>query len=285
VTTNDDTNKPSLGQYGVWTGNPISPEVAIEVEKLGYGAFWVNSLAPADLSWADPVFDQTATLKAATGIINIWTSPAGPVAEAYHRVEQKYPGRFLLGIGAGHREVITEWEKPYDALVNYLDELDGYGVPANRRVLAALGDQVLKLSSRRGAGAHPYLTTPEHTAHARKLLGPSAFLAPENKVVLSTDVGYARAKGRETVDLYLGLNNYLNSWKRLGFSDQDIAKPGSDKLIDAVIAYGTADDIAACLGQHVTAGADHVAIQMLESHKLIPTLTALAGPLGLQPKE
>ena len=181
MTTNNDAKKPDLGQYGVWTGNPISPEVAIQIEKLGYGAFWVNSLAPMDLSWTDPVFDQTDTLQAATGIINIWTSPAGPVAEAYHRVEQKYPGRFLLGIGAGHREIITEWQKPYDALVNYLDQLDQYGVPANRRILAALGDQVLKLSARRGAGAHPYLTTPEHTAHARELLGPLGIPCPRTQ--------------------------------------------------------------------------------------------------------
>jgi probable F420-dependent oxidoreductase len=282
--SNEDATKPYLGQYGVWTGSPISSEVAIEIEKLGYGAFWVNSLAPIDLTWVDPVFDQTTTLRAATGIINIWTSPAGPVAEAYHRVETKYPGRFLLGIGAGHREIITEWEKPYDALVQYLDELDKYGVPANRRILAALGDQVLKLSTRRGAGAHPYLTTPEHTAHARKLLGSSAFLAPEHKIVLSTDVEYARNIGRGTVELYLGLNNYLNSWKRLGFTEQDIARPGSDKLIDAVIAYGTAQEVAERLQQHVSAGADHVAIQVVDAANLLPTLAALAEPLGLPPR-
>jgi probable F420-dependent oxidoreductase len=281
VTSNEETTKPNLGQYGAWTGNPVSAEQAVEIEKLGYGAVWVNSMAPADLSWTDPIFDQTSTLKAATGIINIWTSPAGPVAEAFHRVEGKYPGRFLLGIGAGHREVITEWQKPYDALSKYLDELDRYGVPTNRRILAALGDRVLKLSASRGAGAHPYLTTPEHTAHARELLGPSAFLAPENKVVLSTAVDHARELGRSAVDLYLGLNNYLNSWKRLGFSDDDLTKPGSDALIDAVIAYGSAEQIAQRLQQHVASGADHVAVQVVEGDQLLPVLTALAGPLGL----
>jgi probable F420-dependent oxidoreductase len=282
MTLKDEPTKPDLGQYGAWTGNPVSAEDAIEIEKLGYGAVWVHSMAPSDLSWVDPIFDQTALLQAATGIINIWQSPAGPVSEAFHRVEGKYPGRFLLGIGAGHREAVgVHWEKPYEALVNYLDELDKYGVPRNRRILAALGDQVLKLSASRGAGAHPYLTTPEHTAHARELLGPTAFLAPESKVVLSADVDHARALGREAVDLYLGLKNYRNSWKRLGFGDEDLIKPGSDKLIDAVIAYGSADQIAQRLRQHVAAGADHVAVQVVEGGSLLPVLSALAVPLGL----
>ncbi|MGV0806905.1 LLM class F420-dependent oxidoreductase [Mycolicibacterium setense] len=273
--------KPDLGRFGAWTGNPVSPPVAREIEKLGYGAVWVNSTAPSDLSWVDPIFEQTTTLKAATGIVNIWASPAGPVAEAFHRVDQKYPGRFLLGIGAGHREHISQWEKPYDALNKYLDELDRYGVPADRRILAALGDRVLQLSAARGAGAHPYLTTPEHTARAREVMGPAAFLAPEHKVVLSSDAGSARVLGREAVNLYLGLNNYLNSWKRIGFSDKDITKPGSDDLIDAVIAHGTAPQIARRLHQHLTAGADHVAIQVIEADKLLPVLTALAPALGL----
>ncbi|MET0452251.1 MAG: LLM class F420-dependent oxidoreductase [Mycobacterium sp.] len=281
MTSNEVAAKPDLGQYGAWTGNPVSAEVAVEIERLGYGAVWVHSMAPSDLSWVDPIFDQTSTLRAATGIINIWNSPAGPVAEAFHRVEQKYPGRFLLGIGAGHREIVTGWEKPYDALAKYLDQLDEYGVPTNRRILAALGDRVLKLSASRGAGAHPYLTTPEHTAHARELLGPTAFLAPENKVVLSTDVEAARARGRKAIELYLNLDNYLNSWKRLGFSDEDITKPGSDRLVDSVIAYGTAAQIALRLQAHAAAGADHVAIQVVESDDLLPVLTALAAPLGL----
>jgi probable F420-dependent oxidoreductase len=279
--TATDAAKPDLGRFGVWSGVPVSPETAVEIERLGYGAIWRPSSAPDDLSWVDPLCDQTTTLKAANGIINIWQSPAGPVAEAFHRVEQKYPGRFLLGIGAGHREVISGWEKPYDALVAYHDELDRHGVPAHRRILAALGDGVLKLSALRGAGAHPYLTTPEHTAHARELLGPSAFLAPEHKVVLTTEVDAARALGRDKAELYLNLNNYLNSWRRLGFTEEDLTKPGSDRLIDAVIAYGTAEQIATRLLEHTAAGADHVTIQVIDDEQLLPVLTALAKPLGI----
>ncbi len=283
-TSREAAGKPDLGKFGVWTVNPVSPEVAVELESLGYGAVWASSSAPDDLSWVDPIFDRTTTLKAATGIINIWTSPAGPVAEAFHRLEQRHPGRFVLGIGAGHREAITQWEKPFDALNAYLDDLDRYGVPAHRRVLAALGDGILKLSARRGAGAHPYLTTPEHTARARDVMGPAAFLAPEQKIVLSDDAAESRALGRDVLDLSLGLANYRNSWKRIGFSDNDVAKPGSDELVDAVIAHGTADQIAQRLHQHIAAGADHVAIQVIGTKELLPALTTLAPALGLSPR-
>lgn len=284
TTTGAAAGKPDLGQFGVWTVNPVSPDVAVELESLGYGAVWASSSAPDDLSWVDPIFDRTTTLKAATGIINIWTSPAGPVAEAFHRLEHRHPGRFVLGIGAGHREVITQWEKPFDALNAYLDDLDRYGVPAHRRVLAALGDGILKLSARRGAGAHPYLTTPEHTARARNVMGPAAFLAPEQKIVLSDDIPASRALGRAALDMSLGLANYRNSWKRIGFSDNDVTKPGSDELVDAVIAHGTADRIAQRLQQHRAAGADHVAIQVIGTTDVLPALTTLAPALGLPPR-
>lgn len=275
--------KPEFGQYGVWTFGNVSPEQAVEIEKLGYGAVWIGGSPAADLSFVEPILERTEALQVATGIVNIWTADANQLAESYHRIEAAYPDRFLLGVGVGHPEHTQEYRKPYDALVEYLDVLDAAKVPTSRRVIAALGDKVLKLSAQRSAGAHPYLTTPEHTAHAREVLGESVFLAPEHKVVLSTDAAAARAVGRETVEFYLGLSNYLNNWRRLGFTEDDIAKPGSDRLIDGVVAHGTADDIAARLGQHVAAGADHVTIQVLGGwDKLIPTLTALAGPLGLK---
>lgn len=231
----------------------------------------------------EPILANTTTLKVATGIVNIWTAAPGPVAESFHRIEAAYPGRFLLGIGVGHPEATQEYQKPIDALRGYLDKLDEYGVPKNRRVIAALGPQVLKLSAARSAGAHPYLTTPEHTAEARRLLGPEAFLAPEHKAVLTTDADKARKVGRGALDIYLNLQNYLNSWKRLGFTDEDVAKPGSDRLVDAVVAYGTPEAIAARLTEHLDAGADHVPVQVLtSSDRLVDALAALAGPLGLK---
>ena len=273
--------KPDLGAFGSF-GRGVTPEQAAQIEALGYGAVWVGGSPPAELDWVEPLLAATTTLKVATGIVNIWTAAPGPVAESFHRIEAAHPGRFLLGIGVGHPEAHQEYRKPIDALTEYLDKLDEYGVPRARRVVAALGPKVLQLSASRAAGAHPYLTTPEHTARARDLIGPEAFLAPEHKVVLTTNADEARAVGRKALDIYLNLANYLNNWKRLGFSDQDVAKSGSDRLVDAVVAYGTTDQIAARLREHLDAGADHVPVQVLTGpDKLVPALAELAGPLGL----
>lgn len=272
---------PNLGRFGSF-GRGVTPQQATEIEALGYGAVWVGGSPPAALSWVEPILQATTTLCVATGIVNIWSAPAQQVAESFHRIEAAYPGRFLLGIGVGHAEMISEYRKPYNALVEYLDRLDDYGVPANRRVVAALGPRVLGLSARRSAGAHPYLTTPEHTARARELIGPSAFLAPEHKVVLTTDSARARTVGRQALDMYFNLANYRNNWKRLGFTDDEVSRPGSDRLVDAVVAYGTPDAIAARLNEHLLAGADHVPIQVLtEDDNLVSALTELAKPLRL----
>lgn len=272
---------PNLGRFGSF-GRGVTPQQATEIEALGYGAVWVGGSPPAALSWVEPILQATTTLCVATGIVNIWSAPAQRVAESFHRIEAAYPGRFLLGIGVGHAEMISEYRKPYNALVEYLDRLDDYGVPANRRVVAALGPRVLGLSARRSAGAHPYLTTPEHTARARELIGPSAFLAPEHKVVLTTDSARAGTVGRQALDMYFNLANYRNNWKRLGFTDDEVSRPGSDRLVDAVVAYGTPDAIAARLNEHLLAGADHVPIQVLtEDDNLVSALTELAKPLRL----
>jgi probable F420-dependent oxidoreductase len=279
--------KPDLGRYGVWLGfRSIDPGLAAQIESLGYGAAWIGGSPDAELDWVDPALAQTNSLQLATGIVNIWSAPAPAVAQSYKRIESAHPGRFLLGIGVGHPEHTEEYVKPYDALVGYLDELDSDMVPTSRRVLAALGPKVLKLAAERSAGAHPYLTTPQHTAKAREEMGNSVFLAPEHKVVLTTDADEARRIGREAVELYLGLSNYVNNWLRLGFSEDDVRKPGSDRLVDAVVAYGSPEAIVQRLNEHLEAGADHVAIQVLggwTDETLLPALSELAGPLGLTP--
>lgn len=273
--------KPDLGRFGVF-GRGVTPQQAREIEHLGYGAFWRGGSPPADLDWVEPLLAATDTLKVGTGIVNIWTAAAEPVAESFHRIDAAYPGRFLLGIGVGHREADTAYKKPLDALNDYLDALDQHNVPADRRVIAALGPKVLTLSAERSAGAHPYLVTPEHTAQARKLIGDAAFLAPEHKVVLTTDADEARRIGREALTVYFKLTNYVSNWKRLGFTDTDVAEPGSDKLVDALVAHGAADAVAARLRAHLDAGADHVPVQVLGSpDRLVSVLAELAGPLGL----
>lgn len=268
-----------LNRYGVWKGGPVTPEQAKAIEDLGYGSVWIGGVFTSDLAYVEPLLEATEHLTVASGIVNIWTSPVDEIAAAFHRIEAAYPGRFLLGVGAGHPEASAEYRKPYDALVEYLDGLDAAGVPKERRVLAALGPKVLKLAADRAAGAHPYLTTPEHTRQAREIIGPDALLVPEHKVVLSTDAESAREIGRRTVDFYLKLSNYVNNWKRLGFSDEDVTSPGSDAFIDAVVAHGTATEIAARLHEHLDAGADQVLIQVLGDKGLVDTLTSLADTL------
>ncbi|MCX2931101.1 LLM class F420-dependent oxidoreductase [Mycobacterium sp. CVI_P3] len=273
--------KPDLGRFASF-GQGVTPEQAAAIEALGYGAVWVAGSPPAELDWVEPSLEQTSTLTLATGIVNIWTARPEAVATSFHRIESAHPGRFLLGVGVGHPEADAQFTKPMAALNAYLDVLDERAVPQQRRVLAALGPQVLQLAANRSAGAHPALITPEHTASARRLMGPDAFLAPVVPVVPTTDVEKARAVGRKALEMYLGLRNYLNNWKRLGFTDTDITRPGSDRLVDALVVSGAPETIASRLTEHLDAGADHVAIQVLTAPaKAIGTLAELAGPLGL----
>ncbi|MFD4366896.1 LLM class F420-dependent oxidoreductase [Rhodococcus sp. NPDC058521] len=279
----DSTSTPDLGQFGIWRGGFLKSDAARSIEELGYGTIWIGGSPPADLEAVEKVLDATETITVATGIVNIWTATAHDIADTYHRFEQKYPGRFLLGIGVGHPEQPgLDYSKPYSALVEYLEVLDERGVPAERRVLAALGPKVLELSAARSAGAHPYLTTPEHTRQAREHLG-RALLAPEQKVVLDDDAARARSIGRDAVDNpYLHLKNYVNNLKRLGYTEAEIAGGGSDRLIDDLVAHGTAQQVAARLNEHVRAGADHVAIQILPaSDDPVPVLRELATVLNL----
>lgn len=270
-----------LGEYGVWRGGTTKPGEAVEIERLGYGTLWLGSSPTADLAEAERLLDATETLVIATGIVNIWNSPAEEVARSYQRIVARHPDRFLLGIGAGHPEATSEFTKPYEALSEYLDVLDEGGVPKERRVLAALGPRVLRLAAERTAGAHPYLVTPEHTREARGIIGPEALLAPEQKAVLDTDPGRARAAGRSTLRMYLGLTNYVSNLRRLGFSEQDVAGDGSDRLFDAVILHGADGQIAAGLRAHREAGADHVALQVIGADDPLPGYRALAAALGL----
>lgn len=275
--------KPDLGRFGVWVRDPVSPEQAAEIERLGYGAVWVGGSPAAELSFVEPILERTETLQVATGVITSWIADPETVAESFHRIEAAHPGRFLLGIGVGHPEALPQYRTPVDALTAYLDQLDDLGVPAHRRVIAALGPRMLGLAAKRSAGAHPYLTTPEHTSSARRLMGPQAFLAPEHKALLCTDLAQVRETGQQILAMTLGLRNYRNNWKRMGFNDSDLGQPVSDHLIDAMIAHGTPSAVGERLTEHLDAGADHVPIRVLgAADQLLPSLSALAAPLGLK---
>jgi probable F420-dependent oxidoreductase len=259
--------RPQVGRIGIWVRQAgLSAELAREVESMGYGAVWIGSSPGGDLRIADELLTATKTLVVATGIVNIWADDAATIATAHHRITAAFPGRFLLGVGVGHPEATSDYQHPYRNLVQYLDVLDAEGVSPDERALAALGPKVLALARDRSAGAHPYLTTPEHTRQARELLGPEPLLAPEQKIVIEADPETARGLARRAVAKpYLELTNYLANLRRLGWSDDDFAAGGSDALIDALVGHGDAPTAAARVQQHLDAGADHVAIQLVSA--------------------
>jgi probable F420-dependent oxidoreductase len=272
------------GQYGIWVGGgQLTPDLAVTIEALGYGAVWIGGSPPADLELPESLLAATEGLVVATGIVNMWGSPAPEVAASYRRIAERYPDRFLLGVGIGHPEAVGEYKKPYATIVEYLDDLDAGGVPVEGRALAALGPQVLAVARDRTAGAHPYLTTPRHTREARRILGEGPLLAPEQKVVLDTDVERARAIGREKVsNPYLKLTNYRSNLIREGFTEQDL-DTASDALVDALAVHGDPATVAAGLTAHLDAGADHVCAQVLvrDDAEYVPALSSLAEALEL----
>ncbi|HEY3867931.1 MAG TPA: LLM class F420-dependent oxidoreductase [Actinocrinis sp.] len=271
-----------LGRVGIWRSEAgLSGALAAQLERLGYRTVWIGASPGGDLAIVEELLDATSELKVATGIVNIWKDAAPGIAAAYHRIEARHPGRFILGVGVGHSENTAAYARPFEALVDYLDVLDAEGVPAERRLLAALGPKVLKLAAERTAGAHPYLTTPEHTRRAREIVGAGVLLAPEQKVVVDADPDRARAVGRRLlVDRYLPLANYRRMLTGLGFGEPDFAGEGSDRLVDAVIAHGDAATAVAQVTQHLDAGADHVAVQVLtDGSDPMPGFTALAEVL------
>jgi probable F420-dependent oxidoreductase len=273
-----------LGKFGIWRGaTQTPPELAAAVERLGYGTVWLGGSPDGDLAVADELLSATTTLNVGTSIVNMWKDDAGTVAQSCARIQAKHPDRFVLGVGAGHPEATQQYASPYNTLATYVDQLVAGGVPAHRIVLAALGPRVLRLAADRTGGAIPYLVPPEHTRMAREILGPDRLLAPEQKAVVDTDAARARALGHKRVSPYLHLVNYTSNLRRLGFTDADLADGGSDRLVDALVAHGSPDQVAAQLTSHLEAGADHVCIQLLTETDgdPLPGYTELAGALGL----
>ncbi|MEV7993151.1 LLM class F420-dependent oxidoreductase [Streptomyces sp. NPDC086077] len=262
--------KERLGRYGIWSSGLRSEDPAVrgeltdaaaELEDLGYGALWLGGSSAA--RHAALLIGATSEITVGTSIQSIWQYEAKDSAAAFTDLEAAHPGRFVLGLGVSHAKFTEEYRRPYTALVDYLDGLDAAGVPAERRLLAALGPRTLELSRDRAAGAIPYLVTPEHTAYAREILGEAPILAPELKVVLERDPDRARAAARDYLAMYLALPNYTNNFLRHGFTESDLADGGSDRLIDAVYAWGDEDHIRERVAAFHAAGADHVALQVV----------------------
>ncbi|MEU3246070.1 LLM class F420-dependent oxidoreductase [Streptomyces sp. NPDC006875] len=262
----------ATGPYGIFSHELRSEDpareselldAAAELEELGFGTIWLGG--SSSVRHAARLAGATGRVVLATGILNIWYEDADTVARQRAELERAHPDRFLLGLGASHAQLAQNYRRPYSTMVEYLDALDAAGtpVPTERRVLAALGPKMLRLARDRSAGAHPYLVTPEYVAQARGVLGEGPLLAPEVTVVLESEPAKAREIARGFLDYYLQLPNYAANLERLGFSDDDLTGGGSDRLVDALAVWGTDQAIRARLAEFRTAGADHLALQII----------------------
>ncbi len=290
-----------IGKYGIWYGSidalstADSRRAATIVEKLGFSTLWVAEAVGRDpfVSSAN-LLNATTTLKLATGIANIYARDPMTMVAGQKTLAEAFPDRFLLGLGVSHSHLVAgvrkhDYSKPLSYMDSYLDRMDKSRFMARGpehdpgRVLAALGPKMLELSATKANGAHPYFTTPDHTKFARDTMGADALLAPEQMVVFDTDPTTARATARKGMKIYLGLPNYYNNLRRCGFTESDWEGEGSDRLVDAIVAWGTPEKIAARVNEHVDAGADHVCVQVLLDEPVMPEpeWRSLAAALGL----
>jgi len=272
-----------LGRVGLWHFLDVFPAsttraAAREIEHLGFRALWIpEALGREAFTHAALLLGATERLIVATGIANVWARDAMAMAAAQKTLAEAYPDRFLLGIGVSHAPLVAgmrghDYAKPLTYLRRYLDAMDAApymaAAPAEPppRVLAALHPKSLELARERAWGSHPYFVPPEHTARARRALGPGKLLAPEQMVCLERDPSTARAIARRAMQMYLGLPNYVRNLRSLGFTPDDVANGGSDRLVDAIVAWGGIEAIAARVKAHHDAGADHVCLQVLRAN-------------------
>jgi probable F420-dependent oxidoreductase len=301
--TDTPATRMPIGRVGIWTGSFDVPpmaearELAAEVESLGYSAVWIPEVAGRDpLVLSALLLASTTRLVMATGIASIWARDAVAMVEGHRTLTEAFPERFLLGLGVSHHTIVQgvrghQYDKPLQAMAAYLDAMEKSPFTGQRPttpprvVLAALRPRMLALAGERTDGAHPYFVPAEHTALAREALGPQSLLCPEQAVLLETDPARAREIGRKHTAIYVRLPNYANSLRRFGFDDTDFADGGSDRLIDAIVAWGSEDAIVARVKGHLDAGADHVCVQMITERgrdvpidawrTLAPALTSL----------
>jgi probable F420-dependent oxidoreductase len=287
-----------LGQKGVfWFTDALTPaqliELAQRTEQLGYAALWYpEALGYESFGLGGFLLAHTDKLIIASGIANIYARDATAAKQGQHTLAKLYRGRFLLGLGVSHVPLVEnargqQYRQPVATMRAYLDAMDKAAAIAPpldeppATVLAALGPQMTALAGQRTAGAFPYNVTPEHTARARAIIGPNKWLCVEQKVLLVSDPAKARERARQAMAFYLPLTNYRNNWKRLGFDDEDLAGGGSDRFLDAMVAWGSEAAIRQRIQAHFDAGASHVCIHPLHPEGQpspdFDALKALAG--------
>jgi probable F420-dependent oxidoreductase len=283
-----------LSGIGVWDaqlrfGDPaVQLDRASELEELGYSALWIPDVGGDVFDALRGLLGATQKIAVATGVLNLWAHPAAETAAEFSAIDDDSPNRLLVGIGVSHGPLVKqlnlgEYRRPLEAVGEFLDSLDTAPrpVPVHRRLLAALRPRMLEVARDRTAGSVPYHVPPPHTLRARQILGADAMLAPEQCVILDTDPVSARAVAREHLAQYIGLPNYVNNWFWLGFTEDDLVGGGSDRLVDAIVAWGDEEAIARRIREHFDAGANHVCVQALPTPSREPqeALRALAPAL------
>lgn len=278
-----------LAGTGLWSGDlrygdpQAAADAAAELDELGYSALWIPDVSGDVFTPINNLLAATKRAVIATGILNIWMTSPADTAAGFASSVAEHGDRVMLGLGVSHQLLIDgakepgTYQKPLGVMRTFLDELDAFpnsGVPQGNRMLAALGPKMLELAATRTRGTHPYLITPEFTAYARKQIGSGPLIAAEQGAVLETDPEKARAIAREALAGYLMLPNYTNNFLRHGFTEDDVANGGSDRLVDGLIVWGDEETIRARVQEHHEAGADHVCVQVL---------TASAGLGGRTP--
>jgi probable F420-dependent oxidoreductase len=254
---------------GIWSGHlrygdaAAAAATAAELDAFGYSAIWIPDVGGDVFGAVENLLGATTRATIATGILNIWMHEPAEVAARQHE-------RFLLGLGVSHAALIKQYDKPLAQMVAYVDALDAAGCLADRRVLAALRPRMIELARDRASGIHPYFVPAEHVARARTRLGPDRIIAVELAVVLDTNPSSARETARRHTAIYVTLPNYTNNLRDFGFADDDFADKGSDRLVDAIVAWGSIDDVARRVQALRDAGADHVCIQVIRPDDEMP---------------
>jgi probable F420-dependent oxidoreductase len=274
----------NLGGLGIWTAQfdfypaQLVRDTAQELEEIGYNSLWIGeNIGREPISQSALLLASTTRLTVATAVANIWARDPVSALAAQQTLSEAYPERFILGLGVSHTTLVNDtrglaYRQPLQTMVSYLDAMDEFSAryravraATTTRMIGALGPAMLRLAGVRSAGAHTYLVTPEHTAHARELLGPDKLLVPEQAVVFETDSTRARDIGRRHIRRYLTLRSYTDNLLRSGFTTDDLERDGSDHLVDALVAWGDENAIAERLAQHRQAGANHICAQVLDA--------------------
>jgi probable F420-dependent oxidoreductase len=263
------TLRNRLGPIGIWSielrfgDRALSEKAIAELDELGFGAIWIPGALGGDiLEQMGRALALTKRTTIASAIINIWKHEPAELGRWWHGLSDDHKSRTMLGLGASHAPLIEEYQSPLAKMTQFLDGLDAEGVASDHVCIAALAPKMLDLSGRRTAGTHPYLVTPAHSAIARAAVGPDKLVAPGQHCILESDPATARAIAREDLAGYQRLPNYVNNWRRLGFSEEDTTT-ASDRLVDEVVAWGGADVIGERVRQHHAAGADHVCLKVV----------------------